>query len=96
MPNRAYDAKNTVNQHPRSKEQHKCRGSHNRMSECDYSEHDCSDTPYHLNPPMTFKGFDKHDPVLGVGLRVSKLIWQIFPSRRSLVRRLQPALCASF
>ena len=45
MPNRAYDAKNTVNQHPGSKEQHKCRGSHNRMSERDYSKDNCSDTP---------------------------------------------------
>jgi hypothetical protein len=45
MPNRAYDAKNTVNQHPGSKEQHKCRGSHNRMGKRDYSEDNCSDTP---------------------------------------------------
>ena len=45
MPERAYDAKNTVNQDPGAKEQHKCRGSHNRMSERDYSEDNCSDTP---------------------------------------------------
>jgi len=45
MPNRAYNAKNTVNQDPGSKEQHERRGSHNRMRECDYSEDDCSDTP---------------------------------------------------
>ena len=45
MPDCAYDAKNTVNQDPGSKEQHECRGSHNRMSERDYSEDNCSDTP---------------------------------------------------
>jgi hypothetical protein len=54
MPDRAYDAKNTVNQDPGAKEQHKCRGSHNRMSKRDHSEDNCSDTPQNWNPPMTF------------------------------------------
>jgi hypothetical protein len=45
MPDCAYDAKNTVNQDPRSKEQHECRSGHNRMSERDYPKNDCSDTP---------------------------------------------------
>src|SRR5262249_51958449 len=45
MPDRAHDAKNTVNQDPGPKEQHKCRSSHNWMSERDYSEDNCSDTP---------------------------------------------------
>jgi hypothetical protein len=54
MANRPYDAKNTVNQHPGSKEQHKRRGGHNGMGKRDYSEDNCSDTPQNWNPPMTF------------------------------------------
>jgi hypothetical protein len=45
MANRAYNAKNTIDQHPCSKEQHECGGSHNRMRKRDYSEDNCSDTP---------------------------------------------------
>jgi hypothetical protein len=53
MANRAYNAKYPVDQHQGSKEQHERCRSHNWMRKCDYSEDDCSDTPYHRNPPMT-------------------------------------------
>jgi hypothetical protein len=45
MPDGAYDAKNTVNQHPSPKEKHKRCGGHKRMSKGDYSEDNCGDTP---------------------------------------------------
>jgi hypothetical protein len=54
MTDRANDAKNTINQDPRSKEQHKRGSSHKRMSKRDYSEDNCSDPPQNWNPPMTF------------------------------------------
>ena len=50
MSNRAYDTKNAVDQDPRSKEQHQCRDSHNRMRKRDNSEDNCSDTPVKLGP----------------------------------------------
>jgi len=34
------------------------------MSERDYSEDNCSDTPQNWNPPMTFQGLEKHAAVL--------------------------------
>ncbi len=54
MSNRADYAKYAVDQHPRSKKQHECCDSHNGMRERDNSKNNCSDTPYHWDPPMTF------------------------------------------
>src|SRR5262249_42990696 len=72
MANRADDAKNSVDQHPGSKKQHECRGSHDRMCERDHPEDNCSNTPQYRNPPMTFYGFDKHDAVLATANVESK------------------------
>jgi len=44
------------------------------MSERDYSEDNCSDTPYNWNPPMPFEGFEKHVLVLGAGHSKGKRI----------------------
>jgi hypothetical protein len=54
MRNRAYYAKDAINQYPRSKKDNQRSGGHNGMRKRDYSEDNCNDPPQNWNPPMTF------------------------------------------